>query len=91
MMKLNICLLMLCGITLAVGSTAQADDALTAEQTRFFESKIRPVLVRECYSCHSSEVGQVRGGLWLDTIEGTRTGGDSGPAVVPGKLDESLL
>lgn len=90
-MKLKICLLLFFGVATAVGSIARGDDELTAEQTRFFETKIRPVLVRECYSCHSSEVGQVRGGLWLDTIEGSRTGGDSGPAVVPGKLDESLL
>lgn len=68
-----------------------ADEQPTAEQARFFESKIRPILVRECFSCHSSEVGQVRGGLWLDTADGMRTGGDSGPAIVPGNLDESLL
>ncbi|MFO0941355.1 MAG: PSD1 and planctomycete cytochrome C domain-containing protein [Pirellulales bacterium] len=77
--------------TALVGSALPANDDLTSEQSRFFESKIRPVLVRECYSCHSNEVGQVRGGLWLDTAEGLRSGGDSGPGVVPGKLDESLL
>ena len=63
---------------------------LTAEQTKFFEEKIRPVLVRECYGCHSTR-SQVKGGLWLDTKTGVREGGDSGPAVVPGELDESLL
>jgi Protein of unknown function (DUF1553)/Protein of unknown function (DUF1549)/Planctomycete cytochrome C len=73
------------------GSQAVADEKPTAEQARFFESKIRPVLVRECFSCHSSEVGQVRGGLWLDTADAMRSGGDSGPAVVPGDLDSSLL
>lgn len=67
------------------------DSQLTADQLKFFESKIRPVLVRECYGCHSSQVGQVRGGLWLDTAEATRSGGDSGPAIVPGNLEESLL
>ncbi len=63
----------------------------TTEQLNFFESKIRPVLVRECYSCHSNQVGQVRGGLWLDTASALRTGGDSGPGVVPGDLQASLL
>lgn len=71
--------------------TAQSAEDLPADQLKFFESKIRPVLVRECYGCHSSQVGQVRGGLWLDTAEATRSGGDSGPAIVPGNLDESLL
>ena len=68
-----------------------ADDELPSEQTKFFESKIRPVLVRECYGCHSNQVGQVKGGLWLDDREGMRTGGDSGAAIVPGNLDDSLL
>ncbi len=65
-------------------------DALTADQTKFFETKIRPVLVRECYSCHSTR-SQVKGGLWLDTKLGALSGGDSGPAIVPGNLDESSL
>jgi hypothetical protein len=57
----------------------------------FFESKIRPVLVDRCYECHSSQAKKLRGGLRLDTREGIRSGGDTGAAVVPGKLDESLL
>ena len=57
----------------------------------WFESKIRPVLVERCYECHSAQAKKLRGGLRLDTREGTRTGGDTGPAVVPGNLDESLL
>ena len=65
-------------------------EELTSEQTKFFESKIRPVLVRECYGCHSTR-SQVKGGLWLDTKTGARDGGDSGSAIVPGDLDESLL
>lgn len=68
----------------------QQSEKLTSEQTKFFESKIRPVLVRECYSCHSTR-SQVKGGLWLDTKIGVRNGGDSGPAIVPGDLDESML
>ncbi|GIW78200.1 MAG: hypothetical protein KatS3mg105_0007 [Gemmatales bacterium] len=56
----------------------------------FFEKKIRPVLVQECYRCHSSAKRQ-RGGLVLDTRAGIRKGGDTGPAVVPGKPEKSLL
>ena len=68
-----------------------AEEALTADQVKFFETKIRPVLIKECYGCHSNKAGNVRGGLKLDTRELTHIGGDSGPAVVPGDLEESLL
>ena len=57
----------------------------------FFERKIRPVLVKECYPCHSSEAKRIKGGLRLDLRAGLLKGGDSGPAVVPGKPDESRL
>ena len=57
----------------------------------FFEKKIRPVLVQHCYECHSAGAKKIRGGLTLDTREGLLRGGESGPAVVPGKPGLSLL
>lgn len=57
----------------------------------FFEKKIRPVLVKHCYECHSAAENKSRGGLQLDTRAGIRHGGDTGPAVVPEKPDESWL
>jgi hypothetical protein len=58
----------------------------------FFESKIRPVLVKECYSCHSVETKKgPKAGLFLDSREGILAGGDSGKVIVPGKPTESLL
>ncbi len=68
-----------------------AEPKPTAEQIDFFEKKIRPVLTEKCYKCHSEKAAKVKGGLVLDTREGTRRGGDSGPAVVPGNLDDSIL
>jgi hypothetical protein len=68
-----------------------ADRPVTPEQLAFFESKIRPVLVTSCYKCHSASAEKIRGGLLLDTREGIRKGGDSGAAVVPGNLEESVL
>jgi dienelactone hydrolase/cytochrome c553 len=56
-----------------------------------FEKKIRPVLVAQCYSCHAADAKEIKGGLALDTREGIRKGGDSGPAVVPGDVSASLL
>jgi hypothetical protein len=68
-----------------------AQDRLTPEQTKAFESKIRPVLVEHCYECHSVTSEEPGGGLLLDSAAGTRKGGVSGPAVVPGKPQSSLL
>lgn len=57
----------------------------------FFERKIRPVLIEYCYECHSSDSDEAAGGLLLDSHEGLRRGGETGPAVVPKNLSESLL
>ncbi|MGB7347579.1 MAG: PSD1 and planctomycete cytochrome C domain-containing protein [Pirellulaceae bacterium] len=75
---------------LLLSSSAFAQ-TLTAEQSKFFETKIRPVLVKECYGCHSSKAGNARGGLQLDNQRLTHLGGDSGAAIVPGDLEQSLL
>ena len=57
----------------------------------FFEKKIRPVLVQHCYECHSADAKKLRADLLLDTKGGMLGGGETGPAVVPGKPAESLL
>jgi len=61
------------------------------EDADFFESRIRPVLVEKCYSCHSADAKSAKGELLLDSREAARRGGESGPAIVPGDLDNSLL
>src|SRR5690349_21727977 len=79
---------------LCLGPTAPARAADTKEGLAFFEAKVRPVLIKECYACHSAEAArnkQLRGSLQLDTREGIRKGGDNGPAVVPGDPKKSLL
>ena len=76
----------------ATANAKAPERAASPEELAFFESKIRPVLVEKCYSCHSTAEGnKVKGGLVLDSREGTRRGGDSGPAVVPGDVKKSLL
>lgn len=60
-------------------------------ETQFFESRIRPILANNCYKCHSAQAEKVRGSLLLDSKEGTLKGGETGPAVVPGDPDKSLL
>jgi len=81
----------LCLFTLAVSLPAAPAPKLTPAQTDFFEKKIRPVLVKDCYKCHSAEGGRIKGGLRLDTRDGLLKGGESGPAIVPGNPDRSLL
>jgi hypothetical protein len=65
--------------------------AQSNQKLEFFESKIRPVLIKHCYECHSRETGKSKGGLFLDSQQGWQTGGDSGPAIVPHKPDDSLI
>ena len=73
-------------LVLSVGVVAAADTG-----NDFFEKKVRPVLVANCYQCHSASAKELQGKLRLDTKEGIRKGGETGPAIVPGKPDESLL
>lgn len=66
----------------------------SAEGVKFFETKIRPVLVQRCYKCHSAEAARnnkLEGELLLDTRDAVRKGGESGPSVVPGDVKASLL
>ena len=71
------------------GKSAQTK--MDPKQRAFFENKIRPVLVKKCYSCHSSQSEELGGKLRMDTRDGMRVGGESGPAFVEGRPNESLL
>lgn len=79
--------LLICLAGLGLAQPVRAADA----GAEWFEKQIRPVLVQHCYECHSTASNKQRGGLLLDTREGLRKGGDSGPALVPGKPAQSLL
>ena len=63
----------------------------TKAQLDFFESRIRPILDHHCYECHSQESGKSKGGLQLDTRDAVLKGGNTGPALVPGSPEKSLL
>src|SRR4051794_33088197 len=67
------------------GGTPSADPA----GIEFFEKRIRPLLAENCYQCHGPE--KQRSALRLDSMAAILKGGERGPAVVPGKLDDSLL
>ncbi|MEM9018129.1 MAG: DUF1549 domain-containing protein, partial [Verrucomicrobiota bacterium] len=75
----------------SVGFLAGAQASDDPASKAFFEKRIRPALVKHCYECHSVKASKSKGGLLLDTREASLDGGDTGPAVVPGKPEESLL
>ncbi|MEO2090470.1 MAG: c-type cytochrome domain-containing protein, partial [Gemmataceae bacterium] len=79
-------------VILATAAASAAADKIPDDQLKFFESKSRPVLIAQCYSCHSAETKKgPKAGLALDTADGLRTGGDNGPAVVAGNAKKSLI
>lgn len=80
-------------VLVAQWSHAFEDDPtnLSPDAVQFFETKIRPVLAEKCYRCHSSDGQGVRGGLSVDNRDALLAGGESGPAIVPGNLEDSIL
>src|SRR5688500_5271391 len=79
-------------IALGSNATAEPGSQFAAADLDFFEKKVRPVLVQRCFECHGGgEEKKTKGGLVLAAREAILSGGDSGPAAVPGKPAESLL
>ena len=93
-----LCLLVLAWVSIWP-SYAIADDApakpsdikYSEPELTFFEDHIRPLLENRCYKCHSAKATELHANLYLDSRPGWQKGGDSGPAIVPGKPAESLL
>jgi hypothetical protein len=78
------CLLLAAVLVFQTDRLAWAD-----ENGDFFEARIRPILVDTCFRCHGD--AKTSGDLRIDSRERLLTGGESGPAIIPGKPDESLL
>ncbi len=87
--------LLFAAASMAAEPRTLAEPSLAAEystaELSFFESKIRPVLIKHCYDCHSLKSGLAEGGLRLDDREATRAGGGRGLSVVPEHPEASLL
>ncbi len=77
-----------CLYLVALFGLAAAEEP-TAAENEFFEKQVRPVLVEHCHKCHGAT--KQWAGLRLDSREAILKGGDNGPAIIPGKPDESLL
>jgi mono/diheme cytochrome c family protein len=70
-------------------SLAPLEGAATVKNSEeFFEARIRPLLAKNCFACHTAAR---MGGLELDSREHVLKGGKDGPVVVPGKPEESIL
>jgi len=81
-----IAILLLAGLLLP--APLQADDG-DQQGVRFFESRVRPLLVKHCYECHGEK--KQESDLRVDSLQELLRGGATAPAVVPGRPDESLL
>ena len=90
MLSLSLGLVTCAGAAPTDGDTPQ----YTPEQVTFFENRVRPVLAEHCFRCHGQEAkskDKLKGGLLMDGLARLLKGGDSGPAIVPGTPDASLL
>ena len=80
-------------VAISAGQGLRADEPsspnVSPSQVRFFENHVRPVLARHCYGCHGPKKQEAE--LRLDSRPAMLRGGESGPAIVPGKPDDSLL
>jgi hypothetical protein len=85
-MKHVFCLL-LCSLAAAVCLAEEP----APQDLAFFESKVRPLLVKHCYECHAEGAKKLGGKLRLDTRDAWQKGGESGAPIVPRKPDDSLL
>ena len=73
------------------GQRVAIGDEPVADETEFFTTEVEPVLRKRCYGCHSHASREMEGDLTLDWRSGWEEGGSRGPAIVPGKPEESLL
>ncbi len=78
-------------LTALVAPLRATEPAVSAQGADFFEKNVRPILVEACYQCHSAKAEKLKGGLFLDSRAGVLKGGKTGPAIIPGKPNESLL
>ena len=86
------CALMLCSsVSLAAADTSNGPVQFTSRQLELYQQQVLPILTDNCYKCHSHKADKIKANFVLDSREGLLEGGDSGPAVIAGEPDKSLL
>ena len=78
-------------LAVCAASTGTYANVPSPEDSAYFESEIRPILVDNCYKCHSAESEKLKGGFRIDSQPGVLRGGDSGPSITPGDASQSRL
>ena len=86
MFKLLLLILFFCGAEFYTLAPVSADMPL-----EHFEKKIRPLLVKYCYECHSADAKKLGGKLRLDTVAGLKSGGETGQLFAPKNIEASLI
>ena len=82
---------LLCRISLSFVFLLPQLAGIADQKTDFFEKKIRPVLSKNCYECHSAKSKSLKAGLLLDRKAGWERGGKNGAVIIPGKPSKSIL
>jgi len=77
------------GLSLVPGAGRTSAAEIDPEALKYFETNVRPILAESCFKCHGP--AKLKGGLRLDSREAALRGGENGPAVVPGRREESLF
>ncbi len=89
---ISVIILLLAGVHVSpAAENAPKAPAPTKEGVEFFEKFIRPVLAERCYECHSAQAKKLKGKLLLDSQPGIAKGGESGPVLVAGDVEKSML
>jgi len=83
--------LLICSVLFGQDESSQEQLRTSSEQLEFFEKEVRPLLVEHCYECHSGKASKLQAGLRVDSRTAMLKGGDSGPALIESKPDESSL
>ena len=89
--RAGLALLTVLAIAASAGGDQPAAPSAPLAAERQFREHVEPILARRCFGCHSHARGQMEGNLALDWKSGWTTGGDRGPAILPGAPGESLL
>lgn len=76
---------------LAAAEGSLGSPSFSREQLEFYEKQIQPILAENCFKCHSHQAEKIKASLVLDSREGLLKGGESGPAIVAGDPEKSLL
>ncbi|MCH9655354.1 MAG: DUF1549 domain-containing protein [Planctomycetes bacterium] len=82
-------LLVAANLVSAAEKVKAANSPVNVKQLHFFEKEVRPLLIKHCLECHGEK--KQKGDLRLDSLKAILQGGESGPAIVPGKSNESIL